>query len=79
MTITQAGSLDDPSVEIRETFMRPTPDWPEGGYLREVGGSVQIATGYYATIYPDKPSPYPGGKPPAAMMWERSIKDAFRP
>jgi hypothetical protein len=69
MSVTQMPGKE-PSVEIRETFMRPTPDWPEGGYLLQVAETVEIATGYYATIYPDKPSPYYHGKAPAVVMWE---------
>ena len=69
--IAQMEGPKEPRIEIRETFMKPTVDWPEGGYLREVGGQVEMATGYYATIYPDKPSPYLGGKPPIVMMWDR--------
>ncbi|MFZ3343311.1 MAG: hypothetical protein WA213_20710 [Terriglobales bacterium] len=70
MSVTQVGPPDEPSVEIRETYMKPTADWPEGGYMCEVGGKVEIATGYYATIYPDKPSLYWHGKAPAVIRWE---------
>lgn len=69
MTITQMSHTEEPRIEVRETFMKPTPDWPEGGYLREVAGKVEIATGYYATIYPDKPSLW-GGRPPAVILWD---------
>ena len=70
MAITQMTNNDEPRVEIRETFMKPTAEWPEGGYLREVGGTVEIATGYFATIYPDKPSPYWHGRAPAVILWD---------
>ncbi len=69
--ITQMSGPTEPRIEIRETFMRPTPEWPEGGYMREVGGKVEMATGYFATIHPDKPSPYLGGKPPVMVLWDR--------
>lgn len=54
----------DSRVEVSETYMRPTPEWPDGSYLRKVAGNVEVATGYYATLYPGKPSPYwHGGAP----------------
>ena len=71
MTITQTDGPTEPRIEIKETFMRPTPEWPEGGYMREVGGKVEMATGYFSTIHPDKPSPYLGGKPPVVVLWDR--------
>jgi hypothetical protein len=51
-------------IEIRETVMSATEEYPDGSYLRTVAGEVEIATGYYATLYPGKPSPYWHGGPP---------------
>jgi hypothetical protein len=55
-------------VSVVETFMRATPEYPDGSYLLEVAGVVQMATGYYATLYPDKPSLYWHGKAPVVLM-----------
>jgi hypothetical protein len=69
--------MEDRRVPIVETFMRPTPEYPDGSYLLEVAGVVHMATGYYATLYPDKPSPYWHGKPPVFFLntsewpWDR--------
>jgi hypothetical protein len=54
----------DALVEITETFMRPSAEYPDGSYMQIVGGKVTMATGYYATLHPDKPSPYWHGKAP---------------
>lgn len=64
-------------IHIEERWMKPTPDHPEGSWLRKVAGEVEVATGYYATLYPDKPSLYWHGKAPFVMLdmadwpWER--------
>jgi hypothetical protein len=42
------------ALEVKEIFMKPTYEWPEGGYLRETNGQVEIATGYFAAIHPDR-------------------------
>jgi hypothetical protein len=55
-------------VSVVETFMRATPDYPDGSYLLEVAGVVQMATGYYATLHPGKPSPYWHGKAPVFLV-----------
>jgi hypothetical protein len=54
----------DDRVEILDQFMRPTPEYPHGSWLYKVGGEVQVATGYYAELYPGKPSPYWHEGPP---------------
>ena len=50
------GSGKDICVEDR--YMKPTAEYPDGSWLHKIDGKVQEATGYYATFYPDKPSPY---------------------
>ena len=56
------GDGEDLSVEDR--YIRPSAEYPDGSWLHKYGGIVMIATGYYATIYPNKPSPYfHGGAP----------------
>ncbi len=62
----------DDLVKIEERFMKPSSEYPDGSWLRKVDGKVEIATGYYATLYPDKPSPYWHGKPPFFVVdWDR--------
>ena len=68
-------------IQVEERYMKPTPEYPDGGWLYKVDGQVQVATGYYATIYPDKPSPYFHGGAPFVMIdttdweWERKGED----
>lgn len=63
------GNGSDMSVE--ERYMRPTPEFPTGSYLRMVGGRVEIATGFYEKEYPGHPSPYWHGGPPFVMIdWD---------
>lgn len=60
------------SIKIEERFMKPSSEYPDGSYLRIVGGNVEMATGYFAKQYPDKPSPYWHGKPPSFVVdWDR--------
>lgn len=56
------------TVEIRETYERPTAEHPMGSYLRTVGGAVEVATGRYALEYPGKPSLYWHGGPPFIVL-----------
>lgn len=69
------GTGKDICVEDR--YMKPTWENPEGSWLHLVDGKVQIATGYYSTLYPDKPSPYWHGGAPFILFetvdapWER--------
>jgi hypothetical protein len=58
------------TVEVVETFERPSPEYPDGSYLRTVGGNVQMATGRYAKHFKDKPSLYLDGKPPFTVLWD---------
>lgn len=62
------GAAMDDRIEARETYMGPTAEYPDGSYLRTVAGKVEVATGYYATVYPDKPSLYWHGKAPFVVM-----------
>ena len=65
---------------VEERYMKPTPEYPDGSWLHKIDGQVQVATGYYATLYPDKPSLYWHGKPPFVMIdtadweWEKMRK-----
>ena len=69
--------MDERRVTRVEKYMRATPDYPDGSYLLEVGGVVQMATGYYATLHPDKPSLYWHRLPPVCIIdtsewpWDR--------
>lgn len=63
MTIgTDTGNGKD--IQVEDRYIKPTPEFPDGSYLHTVDGKVKVATGYYATIYPDNPSPYWRGGPP---------------
>lgn len=53
---------------VEDRYMKPTPEYPQGSWLHTVAGNVEVATGYYATIYPDKPSPYFHGVPPFVFL-----------
>lgn len=55
-------------VVIEDHFMTPSAAYPDGSYMRKVAGEVQVATGYYATIHPGKPSLYWHGGPPCVMV-----------
>lgn len=64
-------------VSIEDRVMNPSAEYPDGSWLHTVNGKVEVATGHYATIYPDKPSPYWHGKPPFVIIetgdwaWEK--------
>jgi hypothetical protein len=45
-------------VVVEEHFLKPSAEYPDGSYMRKVGGEVEIATGFYSLKYPDKPSLY---------------------
>ena len=61
-------------ISVEDRYMKPTPEYPDGSWLHTIDGNVEVATGYYATIYPDKPSLYWHGGPPFVMIdtseWE---------
>lgn len=54
--------------EIRETFERPSAEYPRGSYMRTVAGAVEVATGRYALEHPGKDSLYWHGGPPFAVF-----------
>lgn len=62
------------NISVVETYMTPTLEYPYGSYMRQVAGVVEVATGYYATLHPGKPSLYWHGGPPfvvfAAADWK---------
>ena len=64
-------------IAVEDRYMRSTPEYPDGSWLHTVDGKVQVATGYYATLHPDKPSPYWHGKAPFVVFdkidvpWEK--------
>lgn len=64
--------MDEPTVEVRESFMRPDAEYPHGSYLRIVAGNVEMATGRFEKEHPGHPSPYIGGLPPLVMFWSES-------
>ena len=70
----------DALVEITETFMRPSAEYPNGSWLHKVGDRVEVATGYFAIEHPDKPSPYFHDRPPFFVVdfgqwpWEKQQK-----
>lgn len=55
-------------VNVEEHYKRPDAEYPEGSYMHKIDGKVTIATGYYATLYPDKPSLYWHGGPPFVFI-----------
>lgn len=61
-------------IAVEDRYMRPTAEYPDGSYLQLVDGEPMVATGYYATIYPDKPSLYFHGGAPVVILdtsdWE---------
>lgn len=70
-------------IGIEECYMRPTAEYPQGSWLYKVGDIVQVATGYFALEYPDKPSPYWHGSAPYFVVdigewpwqkWSQSAK-----
>jgi hypothetical protein len=64
-------------VRVEDRYMRPTAEYPQGSWLHTVGGEVLAATGYFAKMYPDKPSLYWHNGPPFIVIdtadweWER--------
>lgn len=65
IAIDQGKSKD---IQVEDRYMKPTPKYPDGSWLHTVDGKVMVVTGYYATIYPDKPSPYWHKGPPFVMI-----------
>ena len=62
-------TADSHSVEVRESYMRPTPEHPMGSYKLEVGGKIITACGAFAQEgIPD--SLYWHGGPPFVMYTE---------
>lgn len=65
-------------ISIEERYMRPTPEFPQGSYLRLVDGRVEMAIGAYEKEYPGHPSFYWHGGPPFVVCeigdwpWENS-------
>jgi hypothetical protein len=56
--------IDVADIEVVETYMRPSAEYPNGSYMQTVDGKVQVATGLYATLHPGKPSyDWHGGVP----------------
>jgi len=55
-------------IGVEERYIRPNAEYPDGSYLRKVDGVVEVATGFYALEFPDKPSPYWHGKAPFVML-----------
>lgn len=55
-------------IGVEERYIRPSAEYPDGSYLRKVDGVVEVATGFYALEFPDKPSPYWHGKAPFVML-----------
>lgn len=51
-------------IEIEERWLKPTPEYPQGSYLRVVDGKVEMAIGWYEQEYPGHPSPYWHRGPP---------------
>lgn len=64
-------------VCVEDRYMKPSAEYPDGSWLHIVDGKVMVATGYYATIHPDKPSPHFSNGPPFLMFessawpWEK--------
>jgi hypothetical protein len=44
------------SLAIERHYMPPDADYPLGSYMEMIAGEVTVATGRYATLYPNKPS-----------------------
>ena len=72
-------TLVEDHVVVEEHFMNPSAEYPDGSYMQKVAGKVVVATGHYATLYPDKPSYYWHGKPPVAFIdtseWRKSTPE----
>jgi hypothetical protein len=74
IAIDQAQGKD---ICVEDRYMKPTAEYPDGSWLHLIDGKVEVATGYYATIYPDKPSPYWHSGAPCVVLdtadwpWEK--------
>jgi hypothetical protein len=51
-------------IGVEDRYIKPSTEYPDGSWLHTVNGKVEVATGYYATLYPDKPSFYWHTGPP---------------
>lgn len=56
------------SVEVREQWEGPTPQYPKGSYQMLIGGKIEAATGRFAVEGEKEPSPYWHGHPPFFMI-----------
>lgn len=67
------ATLVEDHVVVEEHFMEPSAEYPDGSYMRRIGGEVDIATGHYAVKHPGKPSLDWHGKPPYCFLgWDRT-------
>ena len=72
-------------VAVEERYIRPTAGYPQGSYLRIVGGNIEIATGRYEKQFPGHPSPYFHGGPTFVLYehfevpWEQKSPDGGGP
>ena len=75
IAIDQAQGKD---ICVEDRWMAPCAQFPDGSWLHTVDGKVMVATGYYATIHSDKPSPYFHNGPPFVVLdtaewpWEKN-------
>ena len=37
-------------VPVEEYYIGPSAEWPDGSYMKKIGGKVAMATGYYALL-----------------------------
>lgn len=55
-------------VVVEDHFLKPSAEYPDGSWMHKVDGEVQVATGHYATLYPNKESPYWHDGPPFVVV-----------
>lgn len=67
------------SVEVRETWEGPTPQYPKGSYQMLIGGKVEVATGRFAVEGVKEPVPYWHGHPPFFMIDTSEWPKCFSP
>jgi len=59
----------DKYVVVEERFKRPDAEYPDGSYLKKIGGEVVCATGQYASNHPDRSNlAWYGDKPTFVML-----------
>ena len=56
------------TFNVQESYIKSSPEYPMGSYLRKVAGEVQIATGWFEKEFPGLPSPYFHGGPPFMVI-----------